>query len=93
MSDKKANFKGYKAFKTWNKIGSLNLPKLIKDEVLFISLDEKTGQPLPVKSNFKLGNIDGWEGEFFCEFGQVDQNNELNGIGRIINEKGTIIEG
>ena len=35
----------------------------------------------------------GWDGEFYCDFGQVNSKHELNGIARIVNEKGTVLEG
>lgn len=58
-----------------------------------MTIDEVTKKPFPVDVGFKIDNIQGWPGQFYCEFGQVNNRNELSGIARIINEKGTVLEG
>ena len=58
-----------------------------------MAIDPVTQKPFPVDVGFQIDSIQGWSGQFHCEFGQVNNQNQLCGIARIINENGTILEG
>lgn len=67
--------------------------KLVENKVLDVAIDENTQRPFPVEVGFKIDNMEGWTGKFYCEFGQVNTNGELCGIARVISDNGTILEG
>lgn len=84
-----------KALKTWKNLGALNLEKLFQNEVIQFDPEEGEEGPSPVQIGFEC-DLWGWNGSCYCEFGQVNADNKLNGLARVITggyPSGEIIEG
>ena len=60
--------------------------------MLHVGQNPTTQEAWPIKKCFpcSIGNSNATA---FCQFGQVDINNEINGIARCITQQGVILEG
>jgi len=77
-----------KLAKTFKKAGSVNFASLVKDKVFHLAKDAK-GTLHPFQTNFEVKAT----GEY-CFYGQVDSENQLNGLAKVLSkDKKWVLEG